>query len=1632
VIYKIFLDDLFLYVHTIKEPSNIHHENIKALNTILEYQSKYDDLTEKRQLGNLKTTTDFKEFLLDENIIGFSHDVLQLSVSHTLEKIKNVNWTDEWNKQKMEPLSNITSTKAVIPEYDRTIYTPSVSIRTEENKKIENNEQQQKKKRKKEIEENLFEKTLSAALKKQYNLNNYGIKQPLKLKIIKNSTSVLQGTNRVKVHDAVTDFMERYPDITTTYEGAIWNLMQNNGRVLADICIKAQYGAKREFYVINLGAKMMARMYEQMFNRICKHLPSEMISVSGDKKILTMQEKVNNILSKKKEDTELYFVNGDCTKWSAAETMECFTSMIHAMSNYMPDEMIKFSKDVIACWAKKKITVPTSLLEKTMIVTEKTKYMLNKKVELESTQNFLQGMWNYSSSFKAVCSTNYTYFLWKKLYPKSNLYLDHLEHSDDYVLMILTNDVQELQQFRRLHRIIMKCHGFNDSIKKTNVQRFLMEFISLCSFNGHMTYPHIKKSKETGLNMGCTGYRDDMDTASSRVGEAVRIGLPFTSSYFMQRVHFYNILRAYSLHPGGTNNFLTFNEMLETPVELFGVPDTHPIFQMLCKGDINNYRLNNFGTNKTREMLHTIFSKELLNANSNPASSDFTCTEDLRMYHPSYIFDQENKLIKKIRHGIGLTVETLNAYWDDHKPYNFIKPKNRSLMLTWLKAMYYRNNFALAYSRSSRAEITLRLSTFVKNPCLLVSDNLIEDTPITIKQFINQYRVGNEWQSDQATIFKCKDLIKNEYEKIFQKTLMNCDSTVSSIYSFFTHSAVLFKGYHNKHTIANLTPSKLSWLHVDNPIESLFQYIFNFEDFLIDNRPFLSLASLEADKRKLQKHYNVILDKTTPTTIVKSCYKDLVLSKNSKNMCMSYSTKNLSLEDFLRNQIEFGTSNNIRLKLISPGVTEAVNPHTGEFFYKKLFNYTRNEIRLLIDDGMLVFGLLKHGYSVSSVEIKKCLNNLILRENTKGKTFEDKHTFKSFGQLCQDYDIHQLEELGCKTYELKAFAFLKAFLLDDPSDVKLIMDTQLSYTYSYQPVEKLFQVIGFNEKVEYTYMTNKFTAYNNTKTKIVIIITDCESYSLYTNAYSIALKLFNMITQSRLEAAIGNLSIKDLTIDTDILETILTQCKLYNPKVFDKDVMNLCKFSDIQILKDTFLPFIYVDNLRHSYKKIKGDVIRKEFSINTDTSTIYVGHHKLYTVPYLSAVQSNVSYIPNDFDIGGLKLNWWLEYNRIRDFMHGQKLQVKKDVFDTIKMLDEDLRKVNDILQETRVERLLEELPTENILPIKIPKPEVKLGESKKTMEELKAYLGNNNQNTSYSENLATLNLPDTIFEPDLDFKMEFDMSDLGLDVKSELEDIEQVNPCEEINMNEFCDEFIVHELSDSDDELMPELERLEIEEQSSNSGSSNNDDLISIGNIKQLIPDFAIVDKSMMNIPYGVKAILEKGNPTAYVIRTSYIEDYQIERLSVDTKLKILVKLKTLLTNENKLSMYERLLIYLLSDSICSSMKRAGYLVWKQNWVVRRVEGKLSLRYLLKNCQDHNLIHRAIDKGAEEVYIDGVHHLFIPLPYARLKPWIEDLRIDDHIDKFMNLNPIKQCYYRLFKVPYQSIIEATNILDEL
>jgi hypothetical protein len=209
--------------------------------------------------------------------------------------------------------------------------------------------------------------------------------------------------------------------------------------------------------------------------------------------------------------------------------MSSFISMSIAFKEFITPKMYNILLATYNAWSDKEIQIPMDIYNKVYPDSKyNTGYLGEKKVleraTLESTQNFLQGMFNYSSSYKAVCCTNYTISLWKKLYPNSNLHVEHMEHSDDYVLIVLYRNNEELEKFRVLQKICMRLHGYNDSDRKTSVQPFFMEFVSQISFNGVMLYPQIKKSKEANLSLPCVGYKTDIEAALSRVKECSRVG----------------------------------------------------------------------------------------------------------------------------------------------------------------------------------------------------------------------------------------------------------------------------------------------------------------------------------------------------------------------------------------------------------------------------------------------------------------------------------------------------------------------------------------------------------------------------------------------------------------------------------------------------------------------------------------------------------------------------------------------------------------------------------------------------------------------------------------------------------------------------------------------------------------------------------------------------------------------------------------------------------------------------------------------------------------------------------------------------------------------------------------------------
>lgn len=1550
------LDDMFIYVHTLKEPSNIHHENIKAMETIIEYQKKYDSISEKRKHGDLDNFQDIKEFLMDSNPIGHVSDLVTLSARSTMDTVGSLDLNSRAKKHFFEKVSNITSTKAAIPEYEREIHEVT-------------SKKKKKKKRQKDtehfvgddLEDNHMKKlgisklNYIAEFEKVHNMS-VKPKLPETITTAVSKESFLPRNNRSKVHDCILDVMESNVDLATVFDVAEWNMTMNNARVVADICIKAQYGAKREFYVINVGAKCNARILENIFSEVCKVIPNEMISVPGDKKMLTMQNFINEALIKKGSNQQVVFVNGDCTKWSAAETMECFMSLIVGMSDFLSEDIIRYMLCVVCMWSNKKITIPQSILQNTFFtIDDKTEYLAQKTPVFLSEQNFLQGMFNYMSSFKAVCCSNLTRKIWASLYPSSTLKCEHLEHSDDYSLLIISEDLEEVRKFRTLHRIMMKSHGFNDSVKKTNTQRFLMEFISLVSLNGHMTYPHIKKLKECGMNLGCTGFRDDVDGAMSRVGESVRVGTVMCSSFFMQRCHLYNLARSYSILPGQRNcSVKSLGDVFRLPVEFFGLPDTHPILSFLTKGLANNYRLLNYSKNDGMQglipihvgsvdtvvsidkLLMKLTEIEMILSDEKGSLNSTDFTQGMRLFHPHYTFDIENKLIRKLRDNVRMTKEESDEFWLNHMTYNFIKPQCRSLLMGWMRAMYFKHNFSLAYSRNSRAQITLRLSNFTSSNCMIPFYSTEEGfnmKTFSIRDYLEM--LCQESSINLVERFIGKEKLPKDPElisKTLRLAILNCDASVSTVYSMMENSRCIYDRPHTRSTVATLTPTQVNWLTLDNKPDSLIQYIFNFADFLKDNRVNKGLPSLEADKMKIEKIYGKIDESNCQNiNLIKSVYTDIILSQNKRNLCMTYASKIQNIEEFLRTHLEFGTNFSQKYSVFTSGATESINPHTGELYYKRLYTFTRNECRLLIDDSALIFSLMKHGYKMDDEMIKRILLNIRVKSDFEA----DQRLLMTSEEMWQTKTVDDLKTMGCSNNELKTFAFLKSYIYNDVGDIMSIINQDFAFDYTYHVVDPWMTPI-VKESVEFGYSNSSFRCLRLVNDKL-IIITDSKKKFLLSDAYLIAMKLMNLIRLFDLEHNFGQKALwqvqagllqgnkveipRNVPPDhNNLLKSILSEYKVEGYFEFDE----LTKSTRLKTCESDELDSITLENIFffsehvNSENILQHDTINKRVNIDYETMSVFNGRRKVFSLPLLSCQQSNTTEVINDLELNGLTLNWWLDSGRIKSLLKKEDISIHPDIFD--KLQDFYLKDERWIINAeiTRVLAQLKNLP--NKLFHDVP-DEVFETIQRRLLERDDSGI-NKFDAVGFIRNLKIKECG----SPEIEKEPEKDPIDVGdtsvndaepefsfsMDMEMELDDM----------LGDLDDVMFTMNDENSDDD-MDDVTGM-ILDKGESSGSSSKDSMINFADFHFLQPTF-VKEETFLFSGTRTKTLLEEiGDPTKHVIKKMFGTQLQIDHLSIREKIGLLYRINEILLCTYVISDAELMLSVILASRLLATMSRS------------------------------------------------------------------------------------------------------------
>lgn len=1202
------LDDMFLYVHTNKEPSTPYHEYVKAFKTIKKYQVKYDSLSREKKSGLYLNSEAVMKFLEEDNGVGF-WGMATHAASSLISSRFNVNLvkSDVTNSILNDTLLDMNSTKSIIPERERSCVTTTYSeelVNQIGNTKIS----------KKKIQ--LWKEMA------QVDQDPHFIQiKTMKKSEVRDDLIVLSGINRCKVHDSTFDLVSN-STMKTTLDLALWNVKSNNSRVTTDICIKAQYGAKREFYVINHGAKAQARMMENAFKAISNHIEEEMISISGDKKMFNIQALLDKaLLSSSGKNTKVFYCNGDCTKWSAAETMECLLKFTKGFENIIDDRIMKLLQETLLAWSEKEIFIPNDLMKNIFYdlpgVTEDLKQGVFK-----STQNFLQGMFNYLSSCKAVACSELTRSVWKRLYPDDLSELYHMEHSDDYAFIFVTDDVLKFKTFKIVHRMVMRFLGITDSTKKTNCQQFLLEFISLISFNGVMVYPQIKKIKEVGLNIGSMGYSSDIMTTCSRVGEACRVGVPADVAYIMGRIQNVRIASAYGLF---SHNRTLFNNVekghyswTSLPVQMWGIPDVHPIFYLFCQGDPNNLRLYKYEP-KSRSILHTLY--KLMKCVKLIDDEDYQ--EDRAqmvtgLYHPNYTYLTTSVLLKNIRKTLTMSLQECSEYWSKHPIDLLLKPRDPNRFIPWLSAKYYQKSFAEAYMRQGRVQLTLRLSSFVKQKCMSLNLDYSK-----LPEYFNIHHLKEENVNELMSLQEAADFIRDlsNHQIIdsvddltFKPCLYGFDQTANFIYTHFEKSVIEVAGYMKQDSKAYLQPSsKFEYTCTSSPA-ILLQYLMTPEDFEKDSNAPADLTVFLEDIKKVQKAASMLgIDLSNAGIREMSIVYEIVSSSrsNRKPLLLNFDPLN-SLQNCIDSYLE-RQSVTSRFCLLDNKPHQLFQAYTPERLFGKTvhdfehpleegWEYRTSEV---LNDGMLLLAFASLN-GLDSEMVKDIIKDLTYRVDNKTK-------YPKY--LERISNLYVLGELKLDFVQAQVLCSMADFVNNDPTPLAKYLDSKLGYTYEYRqstPKRGMTTVhvcvLGEKFKIVFNETGGK-DGHNMT------VITDTLKLYVLPLVFQIGLRLMSAITQPELVKR-TNRNMYNMIPTHDCLTGLNKGKDLYVNKLSKTFTFNPNPLVDVK------MPVILVDKLIMQKPK-RGDTHKGIIQFNYTSLSAVSSGSKVYTVQLNKLSQFN-------------------------------------------------------------------------------------------------------------------------------------------------------------------------------------------------------------------------------------------------------------------------------------------------------------------------------------------------------------------------------------------------------------------------
>ncbi|UQV97405.1 RNA-dependent RNA polymerase [Pueraria lobata-associated emaravirus] len=305
-----------------------------------------------------------------------------------------------------------------------------------------------------------------------------------------------------KVFDEFFRLTEKY-DLVSTRD-AYKQLIHDNDLLIRIFYKDQRTSEDREIYTGNAQTRLCLYPIEKTYKGICRHIPGEAITISGDQKqkklldqrLILIKEKRQKIRDKK--EAEIYSVSSDAQKWSARDVVLKFLIPISTNPYLHPDEKW-FLFFLLLKYYKKNIVLTDSIFNKMINLVSNDKTGAYEEMTGNFTKNYftvrsnwLQGNLNMMSSFVHHCATLYTETMLRIVSDRYRLEcsMTSMVHSDDstYDFLICNGSNRASCMYTRdenIGKFIIslitysnKKHCITLNEKKTYISTFYKEFLS--------------------------------------------------------------------------------------------------------------------------------------------------------------------------------------------------------------------------------------------------------------------------------------------------------------------------------------------------------------------------------------------------------------------------------------------------------------------------------------------------------------------------------------------------------------------------------------------------------------------------------------------------------------------------------------------------------------------------------------------------------------------------------------------------------------------------------------------------------------------------------------------------------------------------------------------------------------------------------------------------------------------------------------------------------------------------------------------------------------------------------------------------------------------------------------------------